>query len=274
METSFEVLTALVKNNANVVVLTGAGISIQSGIPPYRDHSGKWLGSEPIQHQEFLDNPSKRQRDWARSAVGWPAVARAKPNDAHQILARLERSGLISLLVTQNVDRLHQKAGQQRVIDLHGRLDRVSCLDCKAGFERSEIQQELLESNPFLGDIRAELAPDGDAAVAEKIVSKVKIPVCPECGGVIMPDVVFFGGAVPIENVQLVSRAIESCDVLMVIGSSLMVYSGYRFCRQAASLKKPIVAFNQGKTRADELFTLKIEEDCVATLSALETLLQ
>jgi len=273
VETSFEALADLVKHDPKVVVLTGAGISIKSGIPPYRDHAGKWLGSEPIQHQEFLDNPAKRQRYWARSAVGWPAVAKAKPNAAHQILARLEQSGLVTILVTQNVDRLHQKAGHRQVVDLHGRLDRVTCLGCRAGFERSAVQTELLELNPFLRNIQAELAPDGDAAVADRLVANVKIPTCPVCGGVIMPDVVFFGGAVPVDDVQLVTLAIESCDIFMVIGSSLMVYSGYRFCRQAAALGKPIVGLNQGKTRADDLFTVKIEKDCIDTLSMLETLL-
>jgi len=197
MNASIAALLALLQSDTRLVVLTGAGISIQSGIPPYRDHGGKWLGSEPIQHQEFLDNPAKRQRYWARSAVGWPAVANAKPNEAHQILARLEQSGLISLLVTQNVDRLHQKAGHKQVIDLHGRLDRVSCLDCRAGFERSDVQVELLRLNPFLADMQAKLAPDGDAAVADKMVNRVKIPDCFRCRGVLMPDVVFFGGAVP-----------------------------------------------------------------------------
>ncbi len=264
-----ETLSTLISRKSKIVVLTGAGISVESGIPPYRDHVGTWLGSQPIQHQEFIDLESHRKRYWARSAVGWPAVAGAEPNESHRALAGMERAGIISLLVTQNVDLMHQRAGHQNVIDLHGRLDQVQCLSCQTLVERSVLQQSILKANPFLSDLEAALAPDGDAAVADSLVDMVSVPHCASCGGVLMPAVVFFGGAVPSTRVTTVSRALEACDALLVIGTSLMVYSGFRFCRQAHELGIPVIAINQGKTRADALLQTKIAMDCKDALAAL-----
>ncbi|MBX2867229.1 MAG: NAD-dependent protein deacetylase [Acidiferrobacterales bacterium] len=261
-------LSALIDSKSSILVLTGAGISVDSGIPPYRDHTGTWLGSEPIQHQEFIDHESRRKRYWARSAVGWPAVAKAKPNDSHRVLASMERAGIISLLVTQNVDRLHQKAGHQKVIDLHGRLDQARCLSCENQVERSALQQEILSMNPFLADLEASLAPDGDATVENDLIDMVSVPHCQRCGGVLMPSVVFFGGAVPTSRVTAVTAALEQCDALLVIGTSLMVYSGFRFCRQAHAMGIPIIAINQGETRADAMLSARIIKDCKETLVA------
>ena len=211
--------------------------------------------------------------------MGWPAVASAQPNRAHRALALLERSGIISLLVTQNVDGLHQKAGHQRVIDLHGRLDQVICLQCGAAETRENIQIRLLHSNPVLDEYfshknssefsGSDLAPDGDAHVEDYLTDNLKEPVCLDCDGVLMPDVVFFGGTVPRERVEEVNRALRHAQGLLVIGSSLMVYSGFRFCRIACDIGLPIAAINQGQTRADHMFLFKLVEDCETALDVL-----
>ena len=257
-----------------MVVLTGAGISASSGIPTYRDHGGRWQRSQPIQHNEFIQQPEKRQRYWARSVVGWQAVTSAQASTTHHALAKLEKSGLIPLLVTQNVDRLHQRAGHQQVVDLHGRLDRATCLDCHNYEAREAIQQRLLSSNGVLVEYiasgqKASLAPDGDAHIEDRLTKAIHVPSCLYCGGVLMPDVVFFGGTVPSKRVQKVTDVITSCDALLVVGSSLMVYSGYRFCRQAADLGKKIAIINQGVTRADDLADLKLETDCDYALGGI-----
>lgn len=263
-------LTALVRRCSRLVVLTGAGISTESGIPAYRDRGGRWLGSNPIQHAEFIADPAMRRRYWARSVAGWPAVAAASPNDGHVALAELESAGVVSLLVTQNVDRLHQQAGHREVIDLHGRLDRVKCLDCGAYEPRVSLQQRLLERNPALQQrTSSRLAPDGDAWVEEKVAGSLELPGCLHCAGVLMPDVVFFGGAVPRERVERATAALQQADALLVAGSSLMVYSGYRFCRLAHQRGIPVIVVNRGATRADDILSLKVEGGCSEVLRTL-----
>lgn len=262
-------LRQFVLSHPRLMVLTGAGISTRSGIPAYRDQAGRWLGSDPIQHGEFVADHGKRQRYWARSAAGWPAVAKAQPNLAHRALAGMEEAGRIEILVTQNVDRLHQRAGHRRVVDLHGRLDRVRCLDCGQFEDRNALQRRLLATNPGLGVNDAALAPDGDAWVVDQQIATLAVPACLHCEGVMMPDVVFFGGAVPIERVRQSQQALEKVDALLVVGSSLTVYSGFRFCRIASELGKPIVVINRGATRADSMLALKVESDCAAALSTL-----
>ena len=262
-----QVLRDFLDNHERLVVLTGAGISAPSGIPTYRDHGGKWQRSQPIQHQEFISLQDKRQRYWARSALGWPAVAKAGPNSAHDELVTLEQKGRIALLVTQNVDRLHQRAGHQNVVDLHGRLDQVICLDCHNTETRTNLQQRLIEVNSILAELLNKnsnfaLAPDGDAHLEDELTLELNIPDCQQCGGVLMPNVVFFGGVVPAERVLITRDAIEKSDALLVIGSSLMVYSGYRFCRFAAEQNKPIAILNQGTTRADDLADYRMYSDC------------
>jgi NAD-dependent SIR2 family protein deacetylase len=251
------------------VVLTGAGVSLGSGIPTYRDDTGAWLRSTPIQHQEFLSSLEKRKRYWARSALGWPFVASAQPNPVHHTLAQLEQQGRVSGVITQNVDRLHQKAGQQKVIDLHGRIDRVRCLDCNRFEDRHRLQERLIAANPFLLSYTAELAPDGDAQLEDSITEKITPVNCVSCNGLLMPDVVFFGGTVPRDRVELAHKWLEESDGLLVLGSSLMVYSGYRFCKWIKAQNKPLVIVNRGITRADDLADLKLNQDCEAVLNSL-----
>ena len=257
-----------------VTVLTGAGISAASGIPTYRHESGRWLRSEPIQHRDFIARAASRQRYWGRSLAGWPAVQQARPNEAHRALARLESLGTVTTVITQNVDRLHQRAGSRAVIDLHGRLDRVVCLDCGEGQDREMLQHRLVAANPALHAGSASPRPDGDADIADDLVASVTVPDCLACKGMLMPDVVFFGGSVPGERVDRGMRAIADSDALLVIGSSLAVYSGYRFCRRAHALGKPVAIINPGVTRADHLAALKLTDPCGPLLSgALEALL-
>jgi len=269
-----EDLAGFIADHPRLLLITGAGISAGSGIPTYRDHSGSWLGSSPIQHQEFIDHPERRKRYWTRSAVGWTAVAKAMPNAAHVCMAQLEQLGYAQLLVTQNVDRLHQKAGHRDVIDLHGRLDRVRCRDCGAFEQRTSVQQRILLQNPHLKQTVAGLAPDGDANVEDDLVAQMRSPICQQCSGVLMPDVVFFGGTVPKRRVDTVSEMLKQVDAVLVAGSSLMVYSGFRFCKQASAIGLPIALLNQGTTRADDLATIKLQSDCALTLQQTLAALQ
>jgi NAD-dependent SIR2 family protein deacetylase len=264
-----ELLDNFLQRHPRTAVLTGAGISAASGIPTYRDAGGAWLGREPIRHQDFVSTVAARQRYWARSFAGWPAVAKARPNPGHEALARLESQRHISLLITQNVDRLHQRAGSQQVVDLHGRLDRVICLNCANLCHRSSIQQRLGADNPQLAGLSGTLTPDGDADVAASRLRDVKVPDCETCGGMLMPDVVFFGGTVPRSRVAHCTDAINKADALVAIGSSLQVFSGYRFCRQAVQAGKPLLIINPGRTRADELASLKLHSACAPLLQAV-----
>lgn len=255
------------------VLLTGAGVSAPSGIPTYRDANGRWLRNQPIQHQEFVQHFHRRQRYWGRSMVGWPGVRDARPNHIHLAITRLENLGRASLIITQNVDRLHQRAGSRDVVDLHGRLDRVLCLDCGAGYEREYVQHELQLRNPAHTGFAANARPDGDADLDDDQVAGIKVFDCEACGGVLMPDVVFFGGSVPRDRVARCEQAIAAADGLLVVGSSLQVYSGYRFCKLAKKLDKPLLIVNEGSTRADDLADCKIEHNGMATfLAAIDQL--
>lgn len=251
-------------------VLTGAGCSTSSGIPDYRDDAGGWKRKPPVHHQEFVSDPKVRARYWARSMVGWPLMGMAAPNGAHHALVNLEREGRIKLLVTQNVDRLHQKAGSQAVIDLHGRIDQVVCLACGACSERSQLQQRLLAMNPQYVGLGADIAPDGDADLERIDFSDFSVPGCEACGtGVLKPDVVFFGANVPQERVIAAMNELDAADALLIVGSSLMVWSGYRFAARAAERGLAIAAINRGRTRADALLSVKAEADCAETLTRL-----
>lgn len=262
-------LRDFVAKHRRLVVITGAGISISSGIPAYRDRDGIWQHSAPITHQEFVSDAARRRQYWARSLLGWPAVRDARPNAAHRALAQLEQLGHIELLITQNVDRLHQRAGSVAVIDLHGRLDQVRCLDCADLVSREVIQQRLSRDNPRRAAQSASARPDGDADVSEEWVESITVPDCTQCGGTLIPDVVFFGGTVPGERVQICYDAIAEADALLAVGSSLQVYSGFRFCRLASKLNKPIALINPGNTRADPLAALKLSSECEPLLTAL-----
>lgn len=236
-----------------LLVLTGAGISVPSGIPTYRDERGTWRRSQPITHREFLSEARQRQRYWGRSLLGWPAVQAARPTPAHRHLARLEGLGAVATVVTQNVDRLHQRAGSRKVIDLHGRLDRVHCLRCGARSGREELQRRLEALNPQIRPGMRDLRPDGDADLPETRIDTVSVPACERCGGELMPDVVFFGGSIPRDRVAACRGALDRAAGLLVVGSSLQVYSGYRFCRWAREADKPVLIVNPGKTRADPM---------------------
>jgi NAD-dependent SIR2 family protein deacetylase len=264
-----EELHEFVGRHPRLLVLSGAGISTASGIPGYRDEDGVWKGRRPTMLKEFLDLQLARQRYWARSMVGWPVVANAQPNAAHYALARLEAAGHVRRLVTQNVDGLHQRAGSTGVIELHGSLGRVVCLVCRRLYSRGDIQRRLESENPLFSGGIAVQAPDGDALVESENFDRFRVPQCSHCGGLLKPDVVFFGGSVPRDRVEAATQALENADALLVLGSSLMVYSGYRFCLLARQLGKPIVAINLGHTRADALLALKVQQPCIQALVSL-----
>ena len=251
-----------IADRRQLFVLTGAGISTESGIPDYRDATGAWKRPPPISYQAFVGDATARQRYWARSMVGWRRFGSARPSRSHYALAALEAQGRISLLLTQNVDGLHQQAGQREVIDLHGRLDRVRCLGCDALTERAALQSELVARNPAWADAQAAEAPDGDADLEAADFSAFQVPACLHCGGVLKPDVVFFGENVPAARVARANALLAQSEAMLVLGSSLMVFSGYRFVLAAARRGLPVAAVNLGHTRADALLTLKIERGC------------
>jgi NAD-dependent SIR2 family protein deacetylase len=220
-------------------------------------------------YQAFMGAEAARRRYWARSLIGWRRMRRAEPNGAHRALARLEAMGRCEMLLTQNVDRLHQAAGSASVIDLHGRIDQVRCMDCQAIAPREKVQDEIEALNADWAPLHAGEAPDGDADLDGVDFSTFKTPSCPRCGGVLKPDVVFFGESVPRERVETASRHLQQADAMLIVGSSLMVYSGYRFVEMAAKAGKPVAAVNLGRTRADDLLSLKVEEACDAALAFL-----
>jgi len=266
---STDSLVEFVDRHPKLFVLTGAGCSTDSGIPDYRDTDGEWKRRPPITFQLFVGNERARKRYWARSLVGFRRLRHARPNDAHHSLASLERRGRIVQLVTQNVDGLHQAAGSQNVIDLHGRIDTVRCLTCDRRSSREQLQLDLERRNPDFAALDAVEAPDGDADLDDVAFETFDVPACDACGGLLKPDVVFFGEGVPGERVRRAMAAIESADAMLVVGSSLMVYSGYRFATAAADAGKPIAAINLGRTRADEILTLKVSARCANALRLL-----
>jgi NAD-dependent SIR2 family protein deacetylase len=260
-------LRAHLERHPRWFVLTGAGCSTESGIPAYRDENGIWRHKAPIQFRDFVRNEAVRKRYWARSFAGFARVQQAVPNAAHHALARLEALDRVGILVTQNVDRLHQKAGSRSVIDLHGQLARVTCLGCRAELDREAWQHELARHNPGLSAGSAPAAaPDGDAELQADDYAGVHVPACSDCGGVLKPAVVFYGETVPAERVSAAYAALASADAVLVVGSSLAVFSGYRFVRRAADLGKPIVIVNSGATRADRFAELTLPGPCAALL--------
>lgn len=252
-----------------VVVLSGAGLSTASGIPAYRDREGSWQHSKPIEHKEYIVSEDVRKRYWARSFLGWPTVGLAKPIRGHEVLAHLESLGRIGLTITQNVDGLHQKAGSRLVLELHGGLHQVICLGCQRKHPRIAVQEWMREANPDITEEASGFAPDGDAHAEERLYLSFRVPACPSCSGVLKPDVVFFGDFVPRDRVDFCMTAIDKSRGVLVVGSSLMVYSGFRFIEYAHRQAKPIMAINLGRTRADHLFDAKIEQDCDEFLSRL-----
>ena len=249
-----------------IFVLTGAGCSTQSGIPDYRDRDGAWKRTPPITLQALTASEAAYRRYWARSSVGWPRFLSARPNVAHDALAALEDQGQVRLLLTQNVDGLHQRAGSRCVIDLHGRLDEVVCLGCGARSPRESIQSDIESANPGWQPGLARSAPDGDADIDDRLVDGFSPPWCVHCRGLLKPDVVFFGENVPRQRVADAQQALHESDALLVAGSSLMVWSGFRFARMAAAAGLPIAILNQGRTRADAIATLRIDADIATAL--------
>jgi NAD-dependent SIR2 family protein deacetylase len=260
-------LRDFIQAHPRLVVLTGAGVSTRSGIPDYRDEQGEWKRVRPVEFRPFMTDPKVRQRYWARSTVGWPIISRAQPNGAHRALAQLEAGGFVQLLITQNVDGLHAIAGSRNIVDLHGRLDVVRCMSGGHTLPRAELQRQLLAGNPSWARIEGRVAPDGDVDIEGFDYGQFLIPDCPECGGILKPDVVFFGETVPRERVDRAFEGVAKADALLVVGSSLMVYSGFRFAEAAAAAGKPVAAINLGRTRADHLLALKITEPCDEALS-------
>jgi NAD-dependent SIR2 family protein deacetylase len=262
-------LPDFVDRHRRLFVLTGAGCSTNSGIPDYRDADGKWKRAQPVTYQAYMADPLTRQRYWARGLIGWRRFGRVQPNDTHRALARLEAAGRSELLLTQNVDRLHQAAGSNRVIDLHGRLDLVCCMGCGARVSRDAFQDDLTRLNPSWTEFDALDAPDGDADLEGVDFASFVVPACQACGGVLKPDVVFFGENVPRDRVETAMTHLGQADAVLIVGSSLMVYSGFRFVRAAVEAGKPVAAVNLGRTRADDLLTLKVAEPCAQALAFL-----
>ncbi len=259
-------LLDFIKRRSPLLVLTGAGMSTGSGIPAYRDADGQWLRRDPILFQDFMASAAVRRRYWARSYFGWRLMGKASPNPAHRALAALEQGGLVSLLVTQNVDGLHARAGSRKLVELHGRLAKVRCLDCAAECDRDDVQRRLEALNP---DWRPDVLgynPDGDAELDSTAYPGFRVAECDTCGGILKPDVVFFGEPVPVERAEAVDEAVARSAGVLVVGSSLVVMSGYRIVRQAAASSLPVVAVNDGRTRADGLLQFKVGGDCVGVL--------
>lgn len=263
---AFGALLTLLRGR-RAVALVGAGCSTESGIPDYRGPASINRTRRPIQYREFIGSAAVRVRYWSRSMIGWPRIRGARPNPAHDALATLERAGALAGVITQNVDGLHQAAGSREVVELHGTLDRVVCLVCGEGAGRAEYQERLLlanrewierhevESGP--GD--AEAAPDGDAELPVEAAARFRVPACDRCGGVMKPDVVFFGENVPPETVASAWRTLDAGEVLLVLGSSLTVFSGRRFLYGARDTGTPIAIVNLGPTRCDDLAAVKVD---------------
>ena len=254
-----------------VLVLSGAGLSTESGIPDYRGPTGRARPATPMTYGEFVGQPASRQRYWARSHRGWQSIVRAEPNDGHRAVAWLQQRGLLTGIITQNVDGLHQAAGAHPVIELHGGLDRVICLKCKAISERDELHVRLVEVNPETGEqVGLTVQPDGDVELGESAVAGFRLVDCLDCGGgPLKPDVVFFGENVPPDRVTACYELLERSRLLLVLGSSLTVASGFRFVRRADRLGLGVVIVNQGETRGDPSARLKIDAPLGATLTAL-----
>jgi NAD-dependent SIR2 family protein deacetylase len=250
------------------VALTGAGMSTDSGIPDYRGPTS--VRATPMQYSEFVGSAEAQRRYWARSYLGWRRIGRAEPNPGHRALADLEAAGLAGV-ITQNVDGLHSAAGSSRVINLHGDIATVVCLECGDHSARSELQRRLTSANPELEQPlvfqNAELRPDGDAVARDW--QQFRVVGCVQCGGRLKPDVVFFGESVPKSRVEAAYALMERAEILVVLGSSLTVMSGFRFVRHNAKLQRLVVIINRGMTRGDELATVKIDGGCSETLTEL-----
>jgi NAD-dependent SIR2 family protein deacetylase len=267
-EAGLDALIGLLRGR-RVVALTGAGCSTESGIPDYRGPDAPPRARPPIQHREFVEHADARRRYWARSMLGWPRLAAARPNRGHEALAVLERAGAVAGLITQNVDGLHHGAGSREVVELHGALRRVRCLACGGTIARDELQRRLADANPGWLERGGAAAPDGDAELADGAVAGFEVVSCAACGGVLMPDVVFFGGSVPRPTLDAAWATFERAEVLLVVGSSLTVFSGYRFVRRAAERAVPVAILNRGPTRGDPHAAICVDARAGEALAAV-----
>lgn len=271
LEVELQRLAELVRGG-NVVVLSGAGLSTESGIPDYRGPEGKRRVT-PMMYREFVDSAANRQRYWARSFVGWRRFVAAAPNAGHRAVTELQRVGLLGAIVTQNVDSLHQRSGARDVIELHGSLDRVVCLNCGDRSGRAALEERFRLANPEFVATAHELRPDGDVMLAEEEVRRFQLVRCLVCGSdLLKPDVIFFGESVPKALVERCFAEVERSDGLLVLGSSLQVMSGYRFVLRAAERGRPVAIVTHGITRGDEQATIRIDAPLGETLRRLEEL--
>ena len=255
--------------DGGVLILSGAGLSTESGIPDYRGETGRRRRADPMTYQAFTGSAAARRRYWARSHLGWRHVARAAPNDGHRAVAALQRRGLVSGIITQNVDGLHQAAGAQQVIELHGSLDRVTCLACGCRSSRHDLDQRLREANPGWRARSTVINPDGDAVLDDDQAGQFRVVDCLTCGGLLKPDVIFFGENVPRPRVEECYALTGRARMLLVLGSSLTVMSGYRFVRHASKHAIPVAIVNQGATRGDDHAVLTIDAPLGPALTAL-----
>ncbi|KAA6215936.1 NAD-dependent protein deacetylase [Streptomyces filamentosus] len=258
-----------VVRDGGVLVLSGAGISTESGIPDYRGEGGSLTRHTPMTYQDFTGGEPARRRYWARSHLGWRTFGRARPNEGHRAVAAFGRHGLLAGVITQNVDGLHQAAGSDGVVELHGSLDRVVCLDCGDVSARRELARRLEEANPGFDPVPAALNPDGDADLTDEQVAGFHVVPCVVCGGVLKPDVVFFGETVPAERVERCRELVRGARSVLVLGSSLTVMSGLRFVRQAAQAGTPVVIVNRDPTRGDKLAAARVALPLGKTLTAV-----
>ncbi len=270
---SFGTLTGLVASGG-VLVLSGAGLSTESGIPDYRGPTGLARRATPMTYQDFTGSAAARRRYWARSHLGWRHIARAEPNDGHRAVAELSRRGLLTGIITQNVDGLQQAAGAFGVTELHGSLHRVACLSCGRRTAREELDQRLAAANPgWDARLATVVNPDGDAVLDDQAAESFRVAGCAACHGVLKPDVVFFGENVPGPRVQACYAMVERSRALLVLGSSLTVMSGFRFVRHAARLGRPVVIVNQGPGRGDGYAIATLDAPLGQTLTTLVTAL-
>ncbi|XP_015920074.1 NAD-dependent protein deacylase Sirt4 [Parasteatoda tepidariorum] len=272
---SISLLQNFINNHKSLFVLTGAGVSTESGLPDYRSKDvGLYDRSShrPVQYKDFISNCEVRKRYWARNFAGWKTFSSVQPNSVHLSLAEWEKNNLIHCLVTQNVDRLHHKAGSKNVIELHGTSYLVKCLNCPNLFSRHSFQSLLLSLNPSFQVEEVEIRPDADVELNSELINSFNVPDCEKCGGILKPDVVFFGENVRKEKVFNVRQQLELSNAVIVLGSSLQVYSGYRFLSAASELKKKICIVNIGPTRADEIADLKLSVRCGDIVPKIELL--
>ncbi|XP_053558028.1 NAD-dependent protein lipoamidase sirtuin-4, mitochondrial [Bombina bombina] len=270
-----EKLQDFVSSSQRLFVITGAGISTESGIPDYRSEGvGLYFRTDrrPIQHAVFVKSKSARQRYWARNFVGWPQFSSYQPNIAHMALCNWERAGRLHWLVTQNVDALHTKVGQLRLSELHGCTHRVICLGCQTVINRSELQQKFGDLNPNWSERAHGLAPDGDVFLTDTQVANFRVPDCEKCGGILKPQVTFFGDTVSRDFVFSIYERLDQADAMLIVGSSMQVYSGYRFALRAQEQHLPIAVVNIGPTRADHMAAVKVSSRCGDVLPHLFSL--